>query len=95
MELLEIVNNKLKEHFHGDIESAELLYDFPVFTIRKDIIHDVIKFLKEDEELAFGFLTTMCGMHYPDNAETVRCNVSITQHAKKLPYSFKNIFCYF
>ena len=51
MELLNKVNEKLKEHFHGDIESAELLYDYPVFTIQKDRIHDVLKFLKEDEEL--------------------------------------------
>jgi NADH-quinone oxidoreductase subunit C len=66
--LLDNVNEKLKAKFGEGILSAEMHYDFPVFTIRKDIIHDVIKFLKEDEELAFGFLTTMCGLHYPDNA---------------------------
>ena len=66
--LLDNVNEKLKAKFGEGILSAEMHYDFPVFTIRKDIIHDVIKFLKEDDELAFGFLTTMCGLHYPDNA---------------------------
>ena len=72
MELLEIVNNKLKEHFHGDIESAELLYDYPVFTIQKDRIHDVLKFLKEDEELNFHFLTDLCGMQTADEKQRAR-----------------------
>jgi NADH-quinone oxidoreductase subunit C len=65
--LLDNVNEKLKSQFGDGIISAEMHYDFPVFTIRRDIIHDVIKYLKEDNELAFGFLTTMCGLHYPDN----------------------------
>ena len=37
MELLNKVNEKLKEQFTGDIESAELLYDYPVFTIQKEV----------------------------------------------------------
>ena len=48
MELLEIVNTKLKENFADAIESAEQLYDYPVFTVNKDKVHDILKFLKED-----------------------------------------------
>jgi NADH-quinone oxidoreductase subunit C len=30
------------------------------------IIHEVIRFLKENDSLGFTFLTTLCGIHYPD-----------------------------
>jgi NADH-quinone oxidoreductase subunit C len=65
--LLTTVGDKLKAKFGEAIVSAEQHYDFPVYVIRRDAIYDVLKFLKEDEELAFGFLTTMCGLHYPDH----------------------------
>ena len=28
---------------------------------------EVMRYLKEDEELRFNFLTDLCGIHYPDN----------------------------
>jgi NADH-quinone oxidoreductase subunit C len=65
--LLTTVGDKLKAKFGDAIVSAEQHYDFPVYVIRRDVIYDVLKFLKEDEELAFTFLTTMCGLHYPDH----------------------------
>ncbi len=64
--LLTTVGDKLKAKFGDAIISAEQHYDFPVFVIRKDAIYDVMKFLKEDEESAYTFLTTLCGLHYPD-----------------------------
>ncbi|MCW3103583.1 MAG: NADH-quinone oxidoreductase subunit [Bacteroidetes bacterium] len=65
--LLATVGDKLKAKFGDAIISAEQHYDFPVYVIRRDAIYAVLQFLKEDEELAFTFLTTMCGLHYPDN----------------------------
>ena len=64
--LLTTVGDKLRAKFGDAIVSAEQHYDFPVFVIRKDAIYDVMKFLKEDEESAYTFLTTLCGLHYPD-----------------------------
>lgn len=65
--LLNIVHEKLKANFGEDILSAEQHYDFSVFTVKREKILDIIKFLRDDSELAFGFLTTLCGLHYPDN----------------------------
>ena len=65
--LLTLVGDKLKAQFGDAIISSEQLYDFPVYTIKKEFIYDVLKFLKEEDELSFTFLTTMCGLHYPDN----------------------------
>lgn len=65
--LLEIISNKLKGKFGEAIISSEQSYDFPVFIIKREKIFDVVKFLKEDSETQFTFLTTLCGLHYPDN----------------------------
>ncbi|MBL7925205.1 MAG: NADH-quinone oxidoreductase subunit C [Bacteroidia bacterium] len=63
---LELIETRLKEHFGEAVYSAELLYDFPVVTVEKDKLHEILKFLKEDPELNFHFLTTLCGLHYPE-----------------------------
>ncbi|MGZ3902600.1 MAG: NADH-quinone oxidoreductase subunit C [Bacteroidia bacterium] len=65
-ELLDKVNGKLAEHFHGSIEKAELLYDFPTFTVNKEKIHEVLSLLKTDSELNFHFLTDLTGFQTPD-----------------------------
>lgn len=61
------VLTRLKSAFGDAILSSQIDYDFPVFVIEHDKIHDVLKFLKEDGELDFHFLTTLCAMHFPDN----------------------------
>jgi NADH-quinone oxidoreductase subunit C len=57
---------KLKENFSDAIVSSDVEYDFPVFILKREHIYDILKFLKEDAELNFHFLTSMCGLHYPD-----------------------------
>jgi NADH-quinone oxidoreductase subunit C len=65
--LLESVNDKLKTQFGEAVISSELLYDYPVFTVKREAIHDIVQFLYNDEDLAFRYLTTLAGLHYPDN----------------------------
>jgi len=62
--LLTTLTEKLKAKFGADLINAEQQYDFPVFTIRKDKIIDIVKSLQED---GFNFLTDLTGIHYPDN----------------------------
>jgi NADH-quinone oxidoreductase subunit C len=38
-------------------------------TVEKMRIREVIAFLKNDANPVFGFLTDLCGVHYPDQAE--------------------------
>ena len=68
-ELLQIVKDKLEAKFGDALLSAELLYDFPVFILKNEIVKDALIFLKEDTDLNFHFLTTMCGLHQPDETE--------------------------
>jgi NADH-quinone oxidoreductase subunit C len=65
--LLTTVQDKLKEQFGEGIISAEILNDYPVFTIHHELICDVVRYLYNHDELAFQYLTTLAGIHYPDN----------------------------
>ncbi|HEV7232261.1 MAG TPA: NADH-quinone oxidoreductase subunit C [Bacteroidia bacterium] len=63
--LLSTIQDQLKAKFGEAFVSAQLDYDFPVFTVKKESIIDILRFLKEDPELNFHFLTTLCVIHYP------------------------------
>lgn len=63
------VFDDLKSHFGDAIISGDLLYDFYTITVDKTKIFDVIKYLKETPAHNFHFLTTMCGLHYPNQNE--------------------------
>lgn len=83
-ELLNKVNEKLKVNFEADILSAEMLYDYPVFTVNKDKAHDILKFLKEDEELNFHFLTDLCGMQTVDEKQ-----LGVIYHLHNMPKNYR------
>ena len=69
IDIVLLLENKLQKTFGNDCSGKELLYDIPCFTVSKDKILDILQFLYNDEELQFGFLTTLCGMHYTEPEE--------------------------
>jgi NADH-quinone oxidoreductase subunit C len=56
----------IKEKFESDILSVETPYDFLTINLKKDHIIDIIRALYEHKEAQFQYLTTLCGIHYPD-----------------------------
>lgn len=82
-EHFDTLNDRLSAEFPGAIEAAELLYDFPVFTVKHDKAHDIIKFLKEDKDLNFHFLTDLTGMQTADEKQ-----LGVIYHLHNMP---KNI----
>lgn len=60
--IIEVLNQK----FEGEILQTEMLYDFLTITLKKDKIIAVIKHLYEHPDMKFQYLTTLCGIHYPD-----------------------------
>lgn len=62
----ESVLSNLQSAFGDAILSSEEQYGFFTVTVNKEKVFDIMKFLKEDPSLNFHFLTTMCGLHYPD-----------------------------
>src|ERR1043165_5134468 len=83
-ELLNTVNQKLSENVHGSVEHVEMSYDFPVFTINKDKIHEVLTFLKKDADLNFHFLTDLCGMQTADEKQ-----LGVIYHLHNMPKNLR------
>jgi NADH-quinone oxidoreductase subunit C len=61
-----LIYTKLKERFGSDILEADDTSDMPSMTVKSDAILRIISFLKDDAEFQYGFLTDICGIHYPD-----------------------------
>jgi NADH-quinone oxidoreductase subunit C len=63
------VVNKLTNHFNESIIIHEVMMDMLSITVTKEIIHDTLLLLRDDNELQYNFLTTLCGMHNPEKDE--------------------------
>lgn len=84
MELLNKVNDKLNAQFPGAVIAAEMLYDYPVFTIKVEQIHAVLEFLKKDDELNFHFLTDLTALQTPDEKQ-----LGVVYHLHNMPKNFR------
>ena len=60
------ITDHLMRKFTHDLLETETSGDMPTYTVTAPVIHDVIRFLKEEENLGFEFMTDLCGIHYPD-----------------------------
>ena len=65
----QLVVSKLASQFSEAIEKHEVLTDMLCITVQKEVIHDVLLFLRDEKELQYNFLTTLCGMHYPEKEQ--------------------------
>ena len=63
------VVRKLTEHFKEFIEFHEVIVDMLCITVRKKVIHEILLFLRDDQDLQYNFLTTLCGMHDPEKEQ--------------------------
>jgi NADH-quinone oxidoreductase subunit C len=64
--LNELISAALKSRYADKFIGEEQQYDFAVYTIDKSVLIDALSFLKTDPEIACNFLTTLCGIHMPD-----------------------------
>lgn len=67
LELHDKVKEALLSKFGTALIRSQVDYDFPVFIVDKLVAHEMLSFLKSDDGMKFGFLTTMCGIHFPEN----------------------------
>jgi len=68
-ELANKIGDAIKENVHGAVESVEFSHSFPIITINKDHIHQVLSYLKSDAEWNFHFLTDLTGMQTADEKQ--------------------------
>jgi NADH-quinone oxidoreductase subunit C len=64
-----IIEEKLTQKFGDKVLDFATSKDIFSFETTPYALHEVIRTLKEDEDLNFHFLTDLCGVHYPENDE--------------------------
>ena len=79
-ELFNKVKERIIARFPDAIEVAEITLDFPAFTIKKESIHNVLAFLKNDEDLNFHFLTDLTGFQTEDEK-----HLGVIYHLHNMP----------
>jgi NADH-quinone oxidoreductase subunit C len=62
----ERIVNIIKEKFEGEILSVENPYNFLTINLKKEKIIDIIRYLYDSNQARFHYLTTLCGIHYPE-----------------------------
>jgi len=56
----------INEKFEGEIVESGMIRDFFTLILKKEKVVDIIRHLYNHPETQFKFLTTLCGIHYPD-----------------------------
>ena len=60
----EDISNLLKEKFASDILAVDDLFQQTTVVLRKDNIHEILEFLKNDPRTSFEMLLDVCGVDY-------------------------------
>jgi NADH-quinone oxidoreductase subunit C/D len=66
---LDLAHKKLKEQFPGAVLETQAFRDQMTLTVNKDDIRSICSYLRDDPDLAFDYLTDICGVDYPDREE--------------------------
>lgn len=83
------ISEVLKEKFGEAIISQDQQYDFTVFIIDKKYLLKIFRFLYDDEKFQFRFLTTACGIHYPDTEKPFAMMYQIHSLVNNIRLRFK------
>jgi len=61
-----VIQQALTDSFGSAVSDFQQIHDILTFEVAADSISEVMLFLRDDATLRFNFLTTLCGMHFPD-----------------------------
>ncbi len=65
-ELTEKIIDALKEKYEDQVLGIESPYELLTVSLKKEMIVEIIHYLYNHPDTRFQFLTTLCGIHYPD-----------------------------
>ena len=65
----ELIQQRLQEKFGEALTDFQQPYGMLTFTAPRDKNIEVMRFLFDDAELRFQFLTDLCAVHYPDRRD--------------------------
>lgn len=63
-----MIQDTLTDRFGPVVGDFHQIHDILTFEVASQDIVSVMRFLRDDPAMRFNFLTTLCGMHYPDAA---------------------------
>jgi len=63
----EYIVEKLSTQFPGKVLTQEEPFGLLSLNVPREDVIDIIKWLKEDSELQFIFMTDLCGVHFPEH----------------------------
>jgi NADH-quinone oxidoreductase subunit C len=62
------IQEKLSAKFGEAVSDFTEPYGMLTLEVNSQNLFELVRFLRDDETLRFNFLTTLCGMHHPENA---------------------------
>jgi len=65
-ELIEKIIDALKEKYEDQVLGIDSPYEFLTVSLKQEKIVEIIRYLYDHPDTRFQFLTTLCGIHYPD-----------------------------
>ena len=83
-ELSERIVEVIRERYDDQIVDISSPYDFLTITFKPERIVEIIQFLYDNPETEFQFLTTLCGIHYPDLK-----SIAVMYQLHNLPANFR------
>lgn len=64
----ELIHARIEQQRPGIVLRSEIAYDGMLSVeVARESLADFLQFLRDDTELQFSFLTTLCGIHFPDD----------------------------
>jgi NADH-quinone oxidoreductase subunit C len=87
---IENVITALQERFGDRILSVETAYDFRVIHISKESIVAALRFLYEHDSFRFRYLTTLCGLHFPEQPQPFGMMYQVHSLTNNLRIRFKS-----
>lgn len=87
----EALSKQVHDKFPGAVLQEDL-FDFYTLTLNKQRMHAVVEFLQTDSQWRFGYLTTLCGLHYPDQKEELGLMMQLHSLEKNYRIRLKTFF---
>ncbi len=76
---------KLRERFGEEIVDSYESYGMHTFVVKKERIVDICRFLKEDPDLRFNYLSDICGVDYHPE----RPRFEVVYHLYSIPFKYR------
>jgi NADH-quinone oxidoreductase subunit C len=65
-ERTELIIQVIREKYEDQVLRVDSPYDFLTISLKPDKIVEIIQYLYDHPDTGFKFLTTLCGIHYPE-----------------------------